>query len=588
MGSFLQRTLLDRLQMLVPVVFLGMSISLLASESTGIPITPIVVTANLTALAVLVLLYLVLRWDRVPLRWAHPMGALVALMTPTTTLTSIAETGRAELSTLLVLELFGVGLLTSTRWTVAMLIVVGSAWGFVAYVPAGPDFGYQASVIVGASVVALVFHIMMVRMLVRAERARLHEADVAAALATQLADRERAEAEHAAVREQLFHAQRLEAVGTLAAGLAHDMNNILGAIMSYADLIATASPGSSVKADCDGIVDEAERGAVLTRSLLAFSRRGQYRKEPIALEAVVSSVTTILSRTLPKAIVVEHVIDDEPTIDADIVQLGQVLVNLCLNGADAIERAGRLTIVRATRTLDGDHADRLSLPRGRTWAVLEVIDTGRGMDEATRRRIFEPFFTTKPAGKGTGLGLALVYGVVAAHAGAIEVSSASGKGSRFTIYLPTSDAVPAARSSRIASGRFDKVQHVLVVDDEPAFRTTATRVLERLGLAVATAANGAEALILFEREPYSVVVLDMGMPVMGGAECFRKLRERSSVPILITSGYALENETQELLSSGRTAFLEKPFPAAELAKQVRALIAPEPAIAMTREVGATP
>jgi two-component system cell cycle sensor histidine kinase/response regulator CckA len=238
--------------------------------------------------------------------------------------------------------------------------------------------------------------------------------------------------------------------------------------------------------------------------------------------------------------------------------------------------AGTLTIARDTCTLSDERADELGLPRGRTWARLAVEDTGCGIDEAVRERIFDPFFTTKPQGKGTGLGLSVVYGVVRAHDGAIHVTSAPGA-TRFEIVLPTVEPVaPIAQPSPpppVHASR-DHRGHVLVVDDEPMVRKATCRILKRHGLATCEAENGRQALDAFEAEPdrFALVVLDMAMPVMGGAECFRRLRERSSVPILIVSGYALAADTRALLATGRSAFVEKPFAAAQLMAHIDALV----------------
>lgn len=216
----------------------------------------------------------------------------------------------------------------------------------------------------------------------------------------------------------------------------------------------------------------------------------------------------------------------------------------------------------------------MELPRGRRWACLSVRDTGRGMDEATRLRVFEPFFTTKPVGQGTGLGLAMVFGTVQGHDGAIEVDSTLGVGTTFRIYLPVVDSVPERPPARTESGRFRRHGVAMVVDDEPMIRAVTSRILTRMGLDVISAGNGAEALALFERQggEIAIVVLDMSMPVMSGPECFRRLRERSRVPILLVSGFAADRQAQELLTSTATGFLDKPFTAAELGEHVERIL----------------
>ncbi|MEO8702059.1 MAG: response regulator [Kofleriaceae bacterium] len=571
----LRRTSLDRLRTLVPVVLIAISASLLASIPVGIPLTATVVTTNFVVLAVVGALYAALSRDRIPLAYAHAVAAVIAIATPVTTLVSQWQIARSGLVVLLILELVASALQLSTRWLLASSLVTAAAWLPLAIRDAGPDeLGLQIGAVATAIVIALIIQRMLVRSLIQIEEGRASERRVNAELARELADRRRSELEREAMRDQLIHAQRLDAVGTLSAGLAHDMNNILGGIVGYAEAIGADLVDPAAREDCARIVDEAERGAVLTRSLLAFSRRGQYRRQAVSLEAIVDSVSGILTRTLSKTITVEHVTEPTPAIDADLVQLGQVIINLCINAADAMAGTGKLTIERGPRTLSDARADELELARGKRWVMLAISDTGTGMDAATVARIFEPFFTTKPLGQGTGLGLSMVYGVVDAHDGSIIVTSNVGQGTRFEILLPALDAAPAPIAVRSESGKFAIRQEVLVVDDEPMLRKATCRMLERHGLRASFATNGQEALDTFaqHRDRFALVVLDMVMPVMGGLECFRKLREISRVPIVIASGYALETETQELLASGRAAFLEKPFTTSQLMHEIERLL----------------
>ena len=428
----------------------------------------------------------------------------------------------------------------------------------------GPDtVPYIAAIVIG-SYAAFIIHLTMRRSLVISEQHRLDAADSARKLGLQLDELRRASEERDRLQDQLLHSQRMEAIGTLAAGMAHDMNNVLASVRSLGHLLLCDITDLKQRADVEQIIAQTERGAALTRGLLAFSRRGQYRKRTVRLDEVVREVLPLIERTLPKSITVKcdlRLID--ASVEADATQLEQVLVNLALNANDAMEGSGTLTIVTD-----------MDVETNR--ASITVKDTGCGMDEATKRRAFEPFFTTKPQGKGTGLGLSTVWGIVESHGGTVSVESAPGEGATFSITLPMSKAKPTTMPTRVLSEQAVVRGTVLLVDDEPAVRMTSKRLLERMGLDVVTAENGAEALDQFAKlgGDIRLVVLDMGMPVMGGAECFRRLRERSNVPVLIATGYSNDEEAQSLVSAGAT-ILEKPFSSAQLKSEVLRLITSE-------------
>jgi signal transduction histidine kinase/CheY-like chemotaxis protein len=385
------------------------------------------------------------------------------------------------------------------------------------------------------------------------------------------AELERCERDRNNLNDQLLHQQRLEAAGALAAGLAHDMNNVLAAIYGLAELLLDDSNDERIRGELEQIVQQAERGASLTRSLLAFSRKGQYRKQVLELDAVIKSALPLLAHTLPKSIHVKAQLGTgETRIDGDPVQLVQVLVNFSINAAHAMKNEGALTIATSIVQLGGKGAERLSLAAG-AYVKLDVTDTGCGMDASTRARVFEPFFTTKPQGEGTGLGLALVWGVVKGHDGAVEVMSEVGQGSTFSVYLPITTATPIVVAPPRAPRASNK-HTVLVVDDEPLVRAGVTRMLERLGYSVLGAANGAEALRVFGTSPgIGLVILDMNMPVMSGAECFAKLRAITSVPVLIATGYALDKDVQLLVARG-AALIEKPFSSSALIVEIARLL----------------
>jgi signal transduction histidine kinase/CheY-like chemotaxis protein len=498
-----------------------------------------------------------------------------------------------------VIEIVAAGVLhVRTRGAIATGLVAVVGW-LAGTLVVGLDArtGLDLLAVVAAASAALVAHRSIVHAMHKAEWLRLVDErrrdELAVALEAarhELEERKRAEAEREALREQFTQAQKLEAVGTLAGGVAHDMNNVLAAVIGLTELVRDEVDGPA-RADLDQILATAQRGADLTRNLLGFSRRGKYRLERVALESVVEQTTRLLCRTLPKRVALEtsfaHGMLD---VRGDGSQLGHVLVNLCLNAADAIAASGTIRITTAAVELAGERAETLGVADGR-YVALTFSDDGSGMDEATRRRVFEPFFTTKAVGKGTGLGLAMVYGTVAHHKGAIEVDSAPGRGTTFTIYLRASARRSHSCSStpRVKSGN----GLVLLVDDEPAVRLVGRRLLERFGYQVAEAVDGKDALAVFalRRDEVRLAVLDMSMPVMGGAECFYALRAQAPwLPVLMCSGYAVEAEARGCLAAGAAGFLEKPFSAAQLAAAVaRALggdAAVEPVESTVDESGA--
>ncbi|MFZ5786199.1 MAG: hybrid sensor histidine kinase/response regulator, partial [Acidobacteriota bacterium] len=383
-----------------------------------------------------------------------------------------------------------------------------------------------------------------------------------------------AELEKRRLEDQLREAQKMEAIGQLAGGVAHDMNNILGTVLGLASVLQVELAGDdSVAAELQAIVAACKKGRDLTRDLLGFARRGKYRRQRVALNELAAEVKLLLERTVSKMIEIRT--DLEPSLDdieGDPGQLNQALMNICLNAVDAIRGDGAITI--RTRNLDRA-APGPEIGSG-PHVELSVIDTGVGLDPETLDHVFEPFFTTKPPGKGTGLGLAMVYGTVRNHGGSVEMESAPGCGTTVTILLPALRGGPREVSApalepvapRQAAGT------ALLVDDEAGFREAGSRMLELLGFKVLTAAHGAEAVRLF-RERHGVinlVVLDMIMPVMDGVETFDRLRAiDAGVPVLLASGYAQETKADDLLGRGAAGFLQKPFDVEALARELSRL-----------------
>jgi signal transduction histidine kinase len=478
---------------------------------------------------------------RIPERFVHVASAALLWCTASSTLVTLSETPVPGPVLLLTIQIAGAGVLLHTGLVIVSLVaIVGVAIPLAIAVPGMPA-SMSAASIVTAALFALLIHRSLLAAALRAEK--------------QMEER-------AHLHEQLLHAQRMEAVGTLAAGVAHDMNNVLASISNVATLLVDAA-NREQRPELTQIVEQASRGAQLTRGLLAFSRKGQYRKEPLDFADQMRKILPLLRRTLPKSVELRDEITlGHARVDGDSVHLGQVVVNLALNAADAMHGAGTLVI----RASVGDRG-------GREHVVLQMTDTGHGMDAATRLRVFEPFFTTKPLGQGSGLGLSIVWGIVQAHGGTIEVQSEVDAGTTFTVCLPTTQAPIAVGPPADSAPPKVRRNTVLVVDDEALVRESTCRLLSRMGLDVMAASNGIEALALFDehRERIRVVVLDMGMPGMGGGECFAKLRERSDVPVLIATGYAADDKMRELFEAG-ARIMEKPYAAADLRREVTDLL----------------
>jgi signal transduction histidine kinase/ActR/RegA family two-component response regulator len=570
----LERIAFARLHVWLPFVMFAIVFSLAISVPIGIPVSPAIIFVNATMLSFAIVMYVAMRRSAIPNRYVHAVAALTWLLTPINTVSSYLITDSAELVLPLLIELLSAALMVDTIWTLIVTVPV-VALGVPLASLVGDNAVYPISVIVGWAL-ALAMQIWVRRWTITAETHRLDLETKAKQLERELDERKRAQAESEKLRDQFVHAQRLDAVGTLAAGLAHDMNNILGGILAFAEVLYAEAKDKGVKADLARIRQEAERGAALTRSLLAFSRRGAYRRRPILLHSVLDDMAPLLSRTLGKNITLERT-DGPPTIiEGDPAQLGQVLLNLCLNAADAMSGTGTLTIT--TDEVELDPGELEALPPGR-YAKLAIKDTGTGMDADTAKRAFEPFFTTKPVGKGTGLGLAMVFGAVQAHGGSIAVDTAPGQGTTMTIYIPSSEASPALP----ASDPLNKPRPrgvVLVVDDEPVVRTATARLVEQLGLTAVTAADGEQAVEVYKqrRQEIVLVLLDMVMPKLPGPDCYRALRKLGRTPVLLVSGYAADGAAQNLLETGADGFLEKPYTAEQLGTEIdRILGRAEPA-----------
>ena len=389
--------------------------------------------------------------------------------------------------------------------------------------------------------------------------------------------RQREEQERAALRERLRAAERVEAIGRLAGGIAHDFNNLLTPILGAASLLRRdpALPAHR-RADVEAILEAAERAAELTRQILALGRRQVLRQVPLDLNAEIARTERMLRRMVGEDVQIRLALAPAlPPVRADVSQLQQVLVNLVVNARDALPRGGTLELRTSAFTADEEACRQVVGLRPGRHVRLDASDDGEGMDEATLRQVFDPFFTTKEQGRGTGLGLATVRGIVEQHGGAIWATSAPGRGATFTICLPLADGEPTAPQEAAPTVRTRGTELILLAEDDPLVRGAARRILEEDGYSVRAAGNAAEALRLageLEHQP-ALLLTDVIMPGMDGRELSERLRDRfPSLRTLFISGYPDSVLAPRGVLAGPVRFLGKPFTAAALSAAVRAAL----------------
>jgi len=368
--------------------------------------------------------------------------------------------------------------------------------------------------------------------------------------------------------------QKLEAIGRLSGGIAHDFNNILGVIIGVGNMLLKDVQDTDSRSQVEEIVKAGERGANLTRQFLAFGRQQVLQPQVLDLNGVVRNLETMLRRLIRADIALTTTLaPDLWLVQADPGQVEQVVVNLAVNARDAMPNGGQLSIATANVQLDREFAET------GPYAMMAVTDTGHGMDDETKKRVFEPFFTTKEIGKGTGLGLATVYGIITQSGGCITVDSTPGKGTTFTVYLPKGarqgdDAPPERRERRTPMRRGLQGLHVLVVEDESALRRAFERMLVRLQCEVTMVSSGEEALAVAgtKSRPPDVLLTDLILPGMSGRELIESLRAiRPELKVLLMSGYA-PNDMAPAAALDAGAFLQKPFTITELADAIQSLV----------------
>ena len=378
--------------------------------------------------------------------------------------------------------------------------------------------------------------------------------------------------------DQLVQTEKMASIGTLSAGIAHDFNNMLGAILSSTQMLKMKiSFDSPLTQYCRIIESAAQRSASLTRQLLDFSQKNIINMKVVSLNEVIHETTRMLERSIGKAIHVELALEQElEQIEVDETQLQQVIMNLSLNARDAMPNGGTLRI--STSMVSLSENDCLQKPQFKTgsYVQLTIEDNGMGIPADIIQKIYEPFFTTKPVGKGTGLGLAVVYGIVQRHGGQITVSSEVGKGTKFSIYFKPYTQKPITRQeeTQTAPAIFGEGT-ILIVDDEDLVLFINGEFLESLGYHVLRAENGEEAVRVYQAQGRTIdlVILDMLMPGKNGQETFRELRAiNPNVKAIIATGYTDENLTHAVLKDGAAGFIRKPFDHTEFSRLIQQVL----------------
>jgi two-component system, cell cycle sensor histidine kinase and response regulator CckA len=377
--------------------------------------------------------------------------------------------------------------------------------------------------------------------------------------------------------EQLFRAQRLESIGTLAGGIAHDLNNILSPILMSVGMLKLRNPDAETAKWLDMIEKNTQRGSSLVQQVLTFARGLKGERITVQVRHIVKDLVKVLSETLPKNIEVKYDVPaDLPIISADPTQIHQVLMNLSINARDAMPEGGVLSIEASRVNIDDNYARMSPDAVPGEQIVIAVSDTGFGMPPDVKKQIFDPFFTTKDIGRGTGLGLSTVLTIVKSHGGFINVYSEPGKGSRFSIYFPVADAAAIEESSTTTFDELaGKGELVIVVDDEEYIRDVTKATLEKFGYRVLTAADGTEGLALFAQHgaETAAVIADVAMPYMDGPSMVRAMRKMDpNLKMIMMSGLMNENQRNEIETLGITSVLAKPFTAENLLEELKSIL----------------
>ncbi|RPI07138.1 MAG: PAS domain S-box protein [Ignavibacteriae bacterium] len=380
------------------------------------------------------------------------------------------------------------------------------------------------------------------------------------------------------LQQELLQSQKMQSIGTLAGGIAHDFNNILGIILAYASLLQRHGQDGPKHAESVAAINQAvHRGAALVRQILTFARKTDMEFEAVNINDLIHELVSMLQQTFPKVITLKEIVAKNiPYIVADRSQIHQALLNLCVNARDAMPNGGSLTLKTELASIE-QIQEQFPTADHKRYACISVIDSGQGMDGATRLRMFDPFFTTKEKGKGTGLGLSVTYGVMQTHNGFIQTESVLGRGSTFRIYLPVPDSSEDITNnlSELESLVSGGTETILVVEDEELLLNMVNFLLETKGYKVFTAHDGIEAVNIYNehRMEIDLVISDLGLPGMTGAEVFKKLKQiNPEVKITLASGYIDPEIKSELLDAGAKEFIQKPYSPDDILRKVREVL----------------
>ncbi len=390
------------------------------------------------------------------------------------------------------------------------------------------------------------------------------------------AQRETERKERLDLERRLLHAQKLESIGTLAGGIAHDFNNLLMGIQGCASLmLLDLDPAHPHYRRLKHIEEQVASGATLTGQLLGFARGGRYEIRPTSINEIVEKTADMFGRAKKEVSIHKKLSLHCRPVEIDRTQMEQVFMNLYVNAWQAMPKGGDLFLETANVVLDARQTAPFQIEPGR-YVKISVMDTGIGMDEKTRERIFDPFFSTKAMGRGAGLGLATVYGIVRGHKGMISVYSEPDRGTSFSIYLPALDQVAIEKEARVQQPILLRgVETIMLVDDEDVVLDVSRELLESLGYRVYTAGGGREALELYKekKDAIDLVILDMIMPCISGSIAFDRLKEMNpGVRVLLSSGYSINSEAKEILDRGCSGFLQKPFHLSLLSRKIREIL----------------